>query len=167
MAKKEAADSPEEEGGGKSKKLIIIIAAVLVLLIGAGAGAYFFLGSDKEEEKISPEEEQAEQVRLEKQVGPMIAIDSFIVNVIDDQQSRYLKAAITIEVDTPEAAADLNLRMPQVEDSILLLLSSKTFAELRDLQGKLQLRAELINKINMIMLTGRVKRVYFTEFVVQ
>ena len=62
---------------------------------------------------------------------------------------------------------ELNQRMPQIKDAILLLIGNKTFNELNDLQGKIQLRAELINKINSILLKGKVKRIYFTDFVVQ
>ncbi len=165
MAKKEAAEQSEEEGGGSKKKLIIIV-AVLVLLIGGGVGAFLFLGGD-EDEKISPEQEQAELEKQAKQVGPMVNMDSFIVNIMDDNESRYLKATITIEVNGEEASMELTQRMPQVKDAVLLLLGSKTFGEISDLQGKIQLRAELINKINSILLKGKVKRIYFTDFVVQ
>ncbi len=167
MAKKdkEAAENPEEGGGGK-KKLIIIIVAVLVLLGGAAGGYFFFMGGE-EEEKLSPEEEQAQLEQQAKQVGPMVNLDSFIVNIMDDEESRYLKAAITVEVDTPETSAELIQRMPQIKDAVLLLIGNKTFDELNDLQGKIQLRAELINKINSILPKGKVKRIYFTDFVVQ
>lgn len=164
MAKNAAAEQPEE--GGSKKKLIIIIVAVLVLLGGAAGGYFFFMGSD-EEKKISPEQEQAELEKQAKQVGPMVSMDSFIVNIMDDQESRYLKATITIEVDGEEASMEITQRMPQVKDAVLLLLGSKTFGEISDLQGKLQLRAELINEINRILLKGKVKRIYFTDFVVQ
>ena len=165
MAKKETADQPEE-GGGSKKKLIIIIVAVLVLLGGAAGGYFFFMGGEKEK-KISPEEEQAALKLQANQVGPMVNIDSFIVNISDDQESRYLKATITVEVDGEEASMEVNQRMPQIKDAILLLIGNKTFHELNDLQGKIQLRAELINKINSILLKGKVKRIYFTDFVVQ
>jgi flagellar FliL protein len=57
--------------------------------------------------------------------------------------------------------------MPQIRDAILLLIGNKTFAELSDLQGKLQLRAEIIARLNKLLTTGKVKGIYFTEFVVQ
>jgi flagellar protein FliL len=162
MAKKGTQDAVE---GGSKKKLIIIIAAVLLLLIGAGVGAYVYLGGEKD--KGSPEQQQADQVNQGKVVGPMVNIDSFIVNILDDEQSRYLKAAITIEVDSDRATQEINQRLPQIKDAILLLIGNKTFAELNDLQGKLQLRAELINRINSILVNGKVKRIFFTDFVVQ
>ena len=165
MAKKETTEQPEESGS--KKKLIIIIAAVLVVLIGAGIGAFLFLGGEEEPVKISPEEEQAEMERQAKMVGPMVNIDTFIVNIIDDEESRYLKASITVEVNTPEATMEIAERMPQIKDAILLLVGNKTYGELKDLQGKIQLRAELLNKINSVLVNGRVKRIYFTDFVVQ
>lgn len=161
---KEAAKKTDE-GAGSKKKQIIIIAVGLVLLIGVGIGAYlFFSGRDT---TLTPEQEQALLERQAKEVGPMVQLESFIVNILDDGETRYLKAAITLEVDSPETAAELNQRMPQVKDAILLLVGNKTFAELSDLQGKLQLRAELLNRINSLLLRGKVKRIYFTDFVVQ
>lgn len=162
MAKKEA-DAPE--GGGGSKKLIIIISAVVLLLVIAGGAAFFLLGS--KEEKLDPEAEAAALAQKAKAVGPMVNIDTFIVNILDDEENRYLKAAITIEVDGPATADEINSRLPQVQDAILLLIGNKTFGELRDMQGKMQLRAELINRLNEILSKGKVKRIYFTDFVVQ
>jgi flagellar FliL protein len=164
MARKDTEEQPE--AGGSKKKLIIIIAATLVVLIGAGVGVFLFMGTEKQE-KLSPEQQQAEIEKQAKMVGPMVNIDTFIVNIIDDEESRYLKASITVEVNTPEATMEIAERMPQIKDAILLQVGNKTYAELRDLQGKLQLRAELLNKINSILVKGQVKRIYFTDFVVQ
>jgi len=164
MAKKEAAPEAPPAGGGK-KKLIIIIAAV-VLLAAIGGGAAFFLMGDKEK-KPDPEAEAAAMAATAKNVGPMVNLDAFVVNILDDEESRYLKAAITLEVDTQLTADEINLRLPQLKDAILLLVGNKTFSELRDMQGKMQLRAELLNRINEILSKGKVKRIYFTDFVVQ
>ena len=164
MAQKEETESAE--AGGSKKKMLIIVIAAVVLLIGVGIGVFLFMGTE-EEEKISPEQEQAELEKQAKAVGPMVPIAAFIVNILDDEESRYLKASITLEVDTPEATMEIAQRMPQIKDAILLLIGNKTFGELQDMQGKIQLRAELINKINGILVNGKVKRIYFTDFVVQ
>jgi flagellar protein FliL len=97
----------------------------------------------------------------------MVEIEPFIVNILDIEGTRYLKAAITLEVDGNEAIKEANERMPQIRDGILLLVSNKTFGEVSDLQGKLQLRAELINEVNSALRRGKVQKIYFTEFVVQ
>jgi len=164
MAKKDAADAPEG-GGGSKKKLIIIIAAIVLLAIIGGGAAFFLLGDKKE--KVDPEAEAAAMAATAKMVGPMVTIDTFIVNILDDEENRYLKAAITLEVDAQTTADEVNSRLPQLQDAILLLIGNKTFSELRDMQGKMQLRAELLNRINEILSKGKVKRIYFTDFVVQ
>lgn len=155
-----------EAGSGSKKKLIMIIVAVVVLLLGVGIGAYFFLSSGADK-PLTPEQEQARLERQAKEIGPMVNLESFIVNILDEGEVRYLKAAITLEADTVETVAELNQRLPQIKDATLLLIGNKTFAELSDLQGRLQLRAELLNRINSLLINGKVKRIYFTDFVVQ
>ena len=162
MAKEDAKKA--EEGSGSKTRMMIIIAVSVVLLVGLGIGAYLFFSGDR---VLTPEQEQSQMERRAMEVGPMVNIDSFIVNIIDEGEVRYLKAAITLEAETDQVAAELNRRMPQIQDAILLLIGNKTFAELSDLQGRLQLRAELLNRINSLLLNGKVKRIYFTDFVVQ
>ncbi len=128
-------------------------------------------------------------------IGPMIEIKDFIVNIISEGDRHYVKAAITIElIDNPAVTAatvssggggahggggsktatgndlakeEATQRMPQIRDSILLLIGNKTYEELQDLQGKKQLKAELTSKLNSILHNGKVKEIYFTDFVVQ
>ncbi len=65
------------------------------------------------------------------------------------------------------AKSEAAQRMPQIRDGILLLIGNKTYEELQDLQGKKQLKAELTSKLNSILHYGKVKEIYFTDFVVQ
>ena len=66
-----------------------------------------------------------------------------------------------------EVKGEVEKRMPQMRDAILLLIGNKTYEELQDLQGKKQLKAEITSKINSFLKVGKVKAVYFTNFVVQ
>jgi flagellar FliL protein len=50
---------------------------------------------------------------------------------------------------------------------ILLLLSSKTLEQIQDIDGKIALRNELVSRINQALQQGRIKNLYFTEFVIQ
>ncbi|GAB4165722.1 MAG: flagellar basal body-associated FliL family protein [Geothermobacteraceae bacterium] len=153
------------EGGGK-KKLIMIIAIVLVVLIGGGAAAFMLMG--KSEEELAKEKAEQEAAAMASpNVGPMVDIESFIVNILDDSGTRYLKAAITLELTDDKVAEEVSQRMPQIRDAIIMLIGNKTFSELQDYQGKMQLRAELTTSLNELMTTGKIKRIYFTDFVVQ
>lgn len=160
----------EEKSGGGKKKLIIIIVAALILLLGAGAAAYFlFLKKPPPEEDTK--NEQVEMVKPpaeeETDIGPMVDIKEFIVNIISEDGTHYVKASLTLELNNEAVVEEATKRMPQIRDAVLLLIGNKTFEELQDLQGKKQIKAELKSKINSFFKTGRVKNVYLTDFVVQ
>ncbi|MDY0212624.1 MAG: flagellar basal body-associated FliL family protein [Desulfuromonadaceae bacterium] len=160
----------EEENQNKSSgklKLILLVLGVVVLLLAVGVAAYL-LGTTKSAKQAEEgSSESLAQSRERAAIGPMVNINDFIINILDKNETRYLKAAITIELHNPETAAEVVERMAQIRDAILLLIGNKTFAELSDLQGKLQLRAEIIARLNKILVKGKVKGIYFTEFVVQ
>jgi len=151
-------------------------------------------GADKHEKPAA--ETHVPDLTPPSSVGPMIEIKDFIVNIISEGDRHFVKAAITIElIDNPApapegahvapaaggakgggdgkptmndlATGEAAQRMPQIRDSILLLIGNKTYEELQDLQGKKQLKAELTSKLNSILHYGKVKEIYFTDFVVQ
>ncbi|MFH1075384.1 MAG: flagellar basal body-associated FliL family protein [Pseudomonadota bacterium] len=92
---------------------------------------------------------------------------SFIVNLQDTGGKRYLKANIVVELESLAVDKEVEMKDAQLRDAILILLSSKKFEDIKQLEGKLQLRSELIFKINQLLVTGKANALYFTEFVVQ
>ena len=161
----------KEEGTGKKKKplLLIIIAAVVVVLL-AGAGGYFLLAKKEpppEHKKDPAQNVPVPDLSQKPEIGPMVEVKEFIVNIISQDGNHYVKSSLSIELSSPNAQAEINQRMPQIRDAILMLVGNKTYEELQDLQGKRQLKAEMISKINTFLRTGRVNNIYFTDFVVQ
>jgi len=150
------------------KKIIIISLIVLILLAAIGTTALFFLKDStffsKKETEPTP---SVAEIAPGSNIGPMIDIDEFIVNIISADSNHYVKASLTLELSTEQGLEEIQKRMPQTRDAILLLLGNKTYEELQDLQGKNQLKAELINKINSFLQAGKVTSVYYTNFVVQ
>jgi flagellar FliL protein len=168
MAENKSDDKSEEKGGGKLKLILMILGGVL-LLVGVGVGAYF-LGAGGAAKQSTAETSPTQAKPAESgvaPVGPMLSLDDFIVNILDAEGTRYLKVSMTLELLTPEGIKEIEERKAQVRDTILLYLGSKSFDEIRDLQGKLQLRADLIGKLNALLTKGKIKTIYFTDFVVQ
>jgi flagellar FliL protein len=144
---------------------------LLLLLGGGGFTAYWFL--------IGPGAKPAEQAAKE-QVAPgtgaeqaqpltpeIVTLAPFIVNLADPLGRRFLRVTLDVEVHGNEAVEDLNRAMSRVRDTIILLLSSKSFANLASTEGKIILRNEIVERLNQIIGAGRVSNVYFTEFVIQ
>ena len=165
------AEKKEEAGkGGRKKKLFVIIGAVvLVLLIGGGVGAWFLLKDkpDSENAKAPAQQVPVPGLGQQSKIGPMVNIDEFIVNIISGDTAHYVKASLTVELTNEEVKIEVEQRMPQMRDAVLLLIGNKTYEELQDLQGKKQLKAELSSRINSFLQTGKVISIYFTNFVVQ
>lgn len=162
-------DAPPDDKGKKKKMIIIIGAAVLILLIGVGAGAFFFLKKPPPEPKETDPGKHVPVPELNNKadIGPMVDITEFIVNIISADGNHYVKTSLTLELTNQQGKDEITQRMPQIRDSILLLIGNKTFEELQDLEGKKQLKAELMSKINGFLQAGKVKSIFFTEFVVQ
>lgn len=167
--KNKSNDTESEKGAGGKKKLIIIIAAAVVLLLIIGGAAFFFLKpAPVVEEEVDPGlSVPVPEITQSHSIGPMVEIKEFIVNIISEDERHYVKASFTLELNRIEALDETTKRMPQIRDSILLLVGNKTYEELQDLQGKKQLKAELISKINSFLQSGQIKSIYFTDFVVQ
>lgn len=156
--------------GGKKKKLLLVVGAVIVvLLLGGGAAAWFFLKPEPPPaESLDPGQNvPVPDLTQGASIGPMVNIDEFVVNIISGDTPHYVKASLTVELTNSEVQPEVEQRMPQVRDAVLLLIGNKTYEELQDLQGKKQLKAELKGKINSFLQSGKVQAIYFTNFVVQ
>lgn len=169
----ERKESPTKEAVPKNKKskkklFIIIGAAALVLIVG-GTGAFLFLHHKKTEEKNMDvgKNVPVPQLNQSANLGPLVNISEFIVNIISADGNHYVKCSLTLEMTDQAGADEVKQRMPQIRDAILLLVGNKTYEELQDLEGKKQLKAEIMSKLNGILQTGKVRAIFFTEFVVQ
>jgi flagellar protein FliL len=161
-------------------KLLIIVSLVAVLFgVGGAFVAVKFLGGASKGAESSEEHKAVAEVKAESKneadgkhgqatsPGAMFDLDPFIVNLADTPEVRYLKLTLKLEVDSEAVAADLSVRIPQMRDAILVLLSSKDVNAVRTTQGKFQLRDEITQRINGLLKKPGVRSAYFTEFVVQ
>jgi len=94
-------------------------------------------------------------------------LDPFIVNLADNTSERYLKAVMQLEVTGQEDVHALDELKPKFRDSVLDILSSKSYGEIIEISGKQRLREDIASKLNSFLSKGKIKQVYFTEFVIQ
>jgi flagellar FliL protein len=176
MAKEEQAAEATEEGGGKKKLIIIIGAVVLVLIIG-GVAAFMMMGGDKKKEAADAQggapaaaagsADAAGQGGTAGGASTIFPMEPFIVNIYDGQELRYLKVKVELEMANAGLKAELEGRLAPIRDAVLVVLTTKTLQEIQDVQGKNQLREEILTAISKIVAQGKVTKVYFTDFVVQ
>jgi flagellar FliL protein len=158
---KEEVKGAEESQVPKKSKLKLIIIAAIVLLIGAGG----FFGYNK----VKKNTEAKAATQKTENVSIICPLKSFVVNLLDKSGvgKRYLKVTIELEVGKEADKLLIDGRNPQIRDTILLLLSNETLNEINTMEGKLALKQEILSRIKQILGEGVVRRIYFTEFVVQ
>ncbi|MSM40262.1 MAG: flagellar basal body protein FliL [Geobacter sp.] len=172
MAAKDEQGKEEQAPASKKKLFIIIGAAVgvvilaVVLVLTLGGGSKKEGGGEAKAEKKAGSHGGggAEGAPV---AGTVFPLEPFIVNIYDGQEVRYLKVKVEFEMSGPEVKPEIDARQAPLRDAILVLLTTKTLQEIQDLQGKNQLREEILAAVNKILPPGKVTRVYFTDFVVQ
>jgi flagellar FliL protein len=189
MAKDEqsAAEQPEGGGGSKKKLYIIIGAAVGVAVILAVVFMMMGKGDKKAAKKEGAEATTEAKADAGGHGAPAKAeggghggaagaaagaanifpLEPFIVNIYDGQELRYLKVKVELEMAGVGIKAELDGRLAPIRDAILVLLSTKTLQDIQDIQGKNQLKDEILASINKIIPPGKIAKIYFTDFVVQ
>jgi len=157
------------------KLLIIVVAAALVAGLGGAFVIVKFMGghsgggeaADEHKADAGSKSDGHGEAGSKQAAGVMFDLDPFIVNLADAPDIRYLKMTIKLEVENDGVSANLSSRMPQLRDTILVLLSSKDSTTIRTPQGKFQLRDEITQRVNGLLPKPGVKTAYFTDFVVQ
>jgi flagellar protein FliL len=144
--------------GGVLLKWIIICVALLVIVGGAIAGGLYYVTT------LSTSAKKPQPAPI---IGTLWPMEPFIVNLRDNNGERYLKVILQLEVSQSPVVSELDLLKPKLRDTTLDLLGSKTFSELQDLSGKQKLRDDLMIRLNSFLTSGKIVRVYFTEFVIQ
>ena len=181
MAEEEAGEEGGEAAGEEEKKglpikLILIVVGVLALA-GGGYFAYtnFFqeeaveesAEKDKNGEEGGEGEDGENAEELPPGVGVMFTMDPFVVNLAGSNGKRFLKVTATLELSSPEVNPEFEENLQKITDSILVLLSSKSFEDVYSVQGKFKLKDEITTRVNRFLVVGHVKDAYFTEFIVQ
>lgn len=173
----EQPNKEQKEGVGavpsaiKKRKTGLILIGGLFLFILAGLGTIFvffpsFLPPGINPQKKEETSQDDPKTAVAKQ-GHLYSLDSMVVNLADTDFPRYLKIKIEMESEEPKENEEFIRRSTQLKDAILVLLTSKTYADISDSTGKNRLKEEMILKANEIFEKFKVKAVYFTELVVQ
>ena len=162
-------DKPQKKG--KLKWVLVIL--FLLIFGGGGAGAWYYFFSDLPGSKNASggsADGASSQQTVKTQSAPNLqtaVLDPFLVNLADPLGKRYIKVTFEVEIVDPAVAEELVKQKPKIRDSIITLLSSKTYADLAPAESKLELKNEIVNRLNQILGGPKVTRVFFTEMVIQ
>jgi flagellar FliL protein len=162
----EETQSPPE-AKKKNTKLIIIIAAVCVVVVVAAFVGFKLLGSEGGKSGKAETAQGHGGGDGEVSLATMFHLEPFILNLTD--HGRYLKVTIELEISDESYKMTVQQKVPQLRDTIITLVGSKSIKAISSPEGKFQLKDELLFRANQIMGLEKdiFKNLYFTEFVMQ
>ena len=170
MAKNTApqpAAAPDAEAPSPSKAPIIAVVALLsVNLLGTGFIAVKVMKGPPGH--AAAEKEAKAKEAKEKLPGPVVSLDTFVVNLNETGSSRYLKTTVELEVADPVAQKEIEEARRAIRDEMLSYLSNLTVKDTMGEAGKNKIKEDLLDRADKAVGgEEKIKHLYLTEFVVQ
>ncbi len=166
----------------KSKKMLLI---VLVLLLAGGGGGFYFwrvraassalaakeaadkkAGKSAEDKHAKPEDAEGG----DEEVTQVIELQPFIVNLADANESRYLRMSISLGVAEEEGSGEAKvdpLFTTKIRNAILATISTRTSDQILTVEGKAELRKEMLSAARGAASKPEVLTIYITDFIIQ
>ncbi len=154
----------EEEAPKKKSKLPIIIGIVVLNLVSVGGvGAYFIFF-----QAPAPAAAEAPPVEpLATEFGPLVELTPIIANLNDEHVGRYIRVTIHLEATNEETKLDVEEAIVPIRNRLVIYFAELTSEETMGLGSRERIRGELVEAINEVLGEPKVRRVFYTEFVVQ
>ncbi len=169
----EESSKPSKSGSGGLKKLIIMVLGIqLVMASSSFAFVKFYLAPKIQHAFEAP----LREANATRERGEIHLIENILVNPAGTNGTRFLSASIGVEI--PKAGdgggghgegdgGGFAAASPIIRDILIAVLSSKTMEELSSVDGKKQLRNEIMLKLNEAIKPDSILNVYFVDYVLQ
>jgi flagellar FliL protein len=164
----EPEDTPKPPAAARAKGSKLVPLLLLVNL--GGTGYVVFQGMQQAQAAHAAGEAKAEEGHSKDkkdEVGPVTPLDPFVINLNEPEATRYLKASFELEVTDAAVVAELERLKRPVRDEVLRYLSSLSVADTQGEDGKAKIQKEVVARIDLLLGGGKVRRLYFVDFVVQ
>jgi flagellar FliL protein len=182
MAEEEKTEAPAlaaPVAPNRKKRVLLAASGIFALVIGVGVPAGYFLLKEEPKEvteiapemepegKLKPEElddPEADLEEGEEPLGAIVPLETFLVNL---SGGKYIRAQVQVEFESLDVPRKFYTRAVPIRDGIISMLTQMTAENLESAKGKDKLRAEIRSLINTALRKEEVRRVYFTQFVIQ
>ncbi|MCW9705369.1 flagellar basal body-associated FliL family protein [Fodinibius salsisoli] len=133
---------------------------ILALVLGQFFAAYSIINKNYEAiysytKSLMPEERGKAELK------------EIIVNPAGTNGQRYLLVQLSLELDSIEDQQLIEDNRSKIRNNIIKYLSAKTVSDLIGVQGKEDLRIELVRLINQAINSRSVRNLYYSKYVMQ
>ena len=162
-----AEDNELEKTQKKSKTMLIVIIVVVVNLVIGGVVVAVMMSGGEAPAPAAGGGAAPVSRAVGEGPGPLIEMENFVVNIQSEEGSKYLKAAIVVELADASVQEAFSQYEKLVRNEVLVFLSSLEVAETITTKQKRLIETRMKSIINKRIGSDIVVGVYFTEFVTQ
>jgi flagellar FliL protein len=170
--KQEITPAPIVVSSSGDRPILFIALAVFNMIVVVVVGAMIYANKKREaaEPKIdsvirSEHDAQKKEQEEPEFIGKLIPLETFLVNLSGSRGQKLAKINMELEVNNDEVQKEIEKLKPKIRDIIIIILSSKAYAQVATTEGKDALREEIRDQVNLFLTKGQINRVYFTEFI--
>ena len=162
MADANAAPQKTDNDGAPSdsgqKPTLFIVMAIVNMLVVAGLGIMLWVGQKQKEAQPGIDDViQGEHTTLQDEakkreyIGRLVPLETFLVNLSGSRGRKLAKVNMELEVNNEDVQEEIERLKPKIRDMIIIILSSKTYAEVATKNGKEILREEIRDQVNLFL----------------
>ena len=150
-------------GTSKIVKILLYVAGgiiVVVLMIGIS----FLVSKNVQESRY----QKSQDIIAAPPPEPLATFELPVFSkATADAEPHFIKMQISLAYDTdPILSTELVSRKDEIQHIVNILLQGKTYEELNSVSGAITLAEELKAHINIRLIAGKIKEIYYKEFIV-
>jgi len=169
----EETNSPKTTANGNKTIIIIVSVAfaafLITIIIGGGIMMSYLKNLNPNAATAKNEKKVVHEKSKHEEVGGILSLgEELILNVnAEDRKVHYVKLKLSVEIIPEKAEEEAKKRIPEFRDLVINIVTAKTVEKIAQKEGKDSIRREIITQVNKIFTSGRVKNVFFEDFLVQ
>jgi flagellar protein FliL len=141
----------------KNNKMVMTLLILLVAITLVGAISIVVVLNLNDQGKVN-------EPTIDEVIKYSVDIPELTTNLANDD---YIRISFKIQTDGKDAKEELEKRIFQVNNIIILELSEKTTEVIKGKEGQKKLEENIKIQINELMQEGSVEKVYITQFLLQ
>lgn len=149
------------EDGQINYKMLILIVVLVVIITGVASFTFFTYFSVSSDEK-----NEENKITSVEDIRPTYKAGDFTVNISNNSEISFVRASIVFELEDDEMIEELDKRSSQIRDRIISTLRAQN-EEILEEPGADSIKKIVKDKVNELLISGRITNVWFTELVVQ
>ncbi len=157
-----------------SRKLLLAGGMATILVIVILGAWFFFAGNDKEKTEVRATETRNEDgikrefSEVQDVFEDVVALAPFeMVRLKAGSSMKYVDMHIALETSDPALVPEVNEETARIRHIVKAAAGEMTWFELRNPQGKIRMKYELIKRINSLFPRVVIRNLYFTYFIMQ